>query len=187
MNMNINYNGINDFEKILYTKEQLQNRIKELGQQITSDYKDEELVVICVLKGASLFMTDLIKNIDLPMVTDFIAVSSYGSNQATSGIVQLIKDTNYSVKDRHVLLVEDIIDTGLTLKYLKEMFSLRYPKTLRIASLLDKPSRRKANIKGDYIGFEVEDVFVVGYGLDYDERYRNTECIGILKPEIYQK
>lgn len=176
-----------DIKEILITSEQLQNKIQELGKQITEDYKGENLVLVCVLKGAVMFMSDLVKYIDIPIDMDFMAVSSYGSSTQSSGVVRILKDLDGSIENKNVLIVEDIIDTGLTLSYLMENLKSRNPKSLKICTLLDKPNKRKADIKYDYKGFTVPDEFVVGYGLDYNEKYRNLPYICILKEKVYKK
>ncbi|WP_041085368.1 hypoxanthine phosphoribosyltransferase [Jeotgalibacillus soli] len=174
-----------DIEKVLYTEEQLQEKIKELGSQLTEEYKDSYPLVIGVLKGALPFMADLIKRMDVYLEMDFMDVSSYGNSTVSSGEVKIIKDLNTKVEGRDILILEDIIDSGLTLNYLVDLFRYRKAKSIKIVTLLDKPSGRKADVKADYVGFVVPDAFVVGYGLDYAERYRNLPYIGILKPEIY--
>lgn len=174
-----------DIEKVLYTEEQLQEKIKELGSELTEDYKDSYPLAIGVLKGALPFMADLIKRMDVYLEMDFMDVSSYGNSTVSSGEVKIIKDLNTKVEGRDILILEDIIDSGLTLSYLVDLFKYRKAKSIKIVTLLDKPSGRKADVKADYVGFIVPDAFVVGYGLDYAERYRNLPYIGILKPEIY--
>lgn len=175
-----------DIRQILIETDELQKRIKELGQEITKDYEDKDLVVICVLKGAVLFMSDLCKNIDLPLNMDFMAVSSYGSSTQSSGVVRILKDLDSSIEGKDVLIVEDIIDTGLTLSYLVENLKSRGPKSVKICTLLDKPERRKVDVKVDYIGFTIPDDFVVGYGLDFNEKYRNLPYVCVLKEEVYE-
>ncbi|WP_427339290.1 hypoxanthine phosphoribosyltransferase [Caloranaerobacter sp. DY30410] len=175
-----------DIRQILIETDELQKRIKELGQEITKDYKDKDLVVICVLKGAVMFMSDLCKNIDLPLSMDFMAVSSYGSSTQSSGVVRILKDLDSSIEDKDVLIVEDIIDTGLTLSYLVENLKSRGPRSVKICTLLNKPERRKTEVKVDYIGFTIPDEFVVGYGLDFNERYRNLPYICVLKEDVYK-
>jgi len=175
----------NDIEKVLITKEEIAERIKELGEQITKDYNGEEVIVIGVLKGSALFMADLIRNMDLPIQIDFLVASSYGGSTESSGNVKIIKDINVDVHDKHVMMVEDIIDTGITMKNLKKIFSVRQCKSFKICTLLDKKERRKVEIDADYIGFDVPNEFVVGYGLDYDGKYRNIPEICVLKPEVY--
>lgn len=175
---------------VLIDEETIEKRVRELGEEITRDYQDEEapLVLICILKGAVLFMTDLVKCIDLPNVQlDFMAVSSYGSGTVSTGDVRILKDLDRNIEGANVLLVEDIIDTGYTLKYLTENIAARGAKSVKIATLLNKEDRRVVDIHGDYVGFEIPDEFVVGYGLDYDEKYRNLPFVGTLKPEVYEK
>jgi hypoxanthine phosphoribosyltransferase len=161
--------------------ETLRNRVAELAREIRQDVPDEELHLICVLKGAAMFLADLIRAMEGPVSIDFIALSSYGGGTTSSGEVRLLKDLDYGLEGRHVIIVEDIVDTGLTLHYLQQVLRARNPKSLRTACLLSKPSRRKIDVKVDYIGFTIEDRFVVGYGLDYSEQYRNLPYIGILQ------
>jgi hypoxanthine phosphoribosyltransferase len=161
--------------------ETLRNRVTELAREIRQDVPDEELHLICVLKGAAMFLADLIRAMEGPVSIDFIALSSYGGGTTSSGEVRLLKDLDYGLEGRHVIIVEDIVDTGLTLNYLQQVLRARNPKSLRTACLLSKPSRRKIDVKVDYIGFTIEDRFVVGYGLDYSEQYRNLPYIGILQ------
>lgn len=175
-----------DIKEILFTENNLRDRIKELGRQISKDYEGKDLVLIGVLKGSVMFMADLMKEIDIPCSMDFMAVSSYGNDTESSGVVRILKDLDFQIQDKYVLIVEDIIDSGITLKYLNNYLISRKPKSVKIACLLDKPDRRKADIKVEYVGFEVEDYFLVGYGLDYAEKYRNLPYIGILKEEVYK-
>jgi hypoxanthine phosphoribosyltransferase len=175
----------NDIEKVLITEEELQSKIKELAVQLENDYQDKFPLAVGVLKGALPFMSDLLKRMDTHLEMDFMDVSSYGNSTVSSGEVKIVKDLNASVEGRDVLIIEDIIDSGLTLSYLAELFRYRKAKSVRIVTLLDKPTGRKVDIKPDYAGFIVPDAFVVGYGLDYAERYRNLPYIGVLKPEIY--
>ncbi|HOO23150.1 MAG TPA: hypoxanthine phosphoribosyltransferase [Clostridia bacterium] len=175
-----------DIEKVLLTEETINDRIKELAKQISDDYKGEEIVMVCILRGSCLFFSELVKRIPNYVELEFITVSSYSSTNS-SGEVRLIADISKPIQGQNVLIVEDIIDTGYTLNYLKRLLLARNPKSLKIASLLDKPSRRKVECEGDYIGFEVPNEFVVGYGLDYDQKYRNYPHIGVLKKEIYSK
>lgn len=171
-----------NIEETLFSKEEIEQKVKELGQQISQDYnEDDEIVVIGVLKGASVFMSDLIRQIQLPVYIDFIAVSSYGYSTESSGIVRILKDLDLEVEGKHVLIVEDIIDTGLTLKYLTNNLEARNVKSLKICTLLDKPKRRKCDLDIDYIGFEIPDKFIVGYGIDYGEKYRNLPYIAAIK------
>ncbi|AHF06384.1 hypoxanthine phosphoribosyltransferase [Desulfitobacterium metallireducens] len=172
--------------KILFSREELLKRIAELGEEITRDYQGKNLLVLAILKGAVPFMADLIHQIKIPLAYDFMAVSSYGASTTSSGVVRIMKDLERSVEDVHILIVEDIVDTGLTLKYLKENLTARNPESVKIVTLLDKPDRRKVDVKPDYNGFKIPDEFVVGYGLDFNEQYRNLPYIGILKPEAYQ-
>ncbi|MDQ0228505.1 hypoxanthine phosphoribosyltransferase [Metabacillus niabensis] len=175
-----------DIKEILVTEEQIQQKVKELGKALTEQYKDEFPLAIGVLKGAMPFMGDLLKNIDTYLEMDFMDVSSYGTSTVSSGEVKIIKDLDTSVEGRNILIIEDIIDSGLTLSYLVKLFRYRKAKSIKIVTLLDKPTGRKADIEADFVGFEVPDAFVVGYGLDYMEKYRNLPYIGVLKPEIYE-
>jgi hypoxanthine phosphoribosyltransferase len=175
-----------NIERILLSKEEISKKVKELGNKIAEDYKDKDLLVVCILKGAVVFTADLIRAIDSQLTIDFMAVSSYGDSTTSSGAVMILKDLESNVKDRHVLIVEDIIDTGLTLKYLIENLEARKPASVKICTLLDKPERRKVEINVDYSGFAIPDEFVVGYGLDFAEEYRNLPDICVLKPEAYQ-
>ena len=176
----------NDIEEVLISEEEIQAKVKELGEQLATDYKDKFPLAIGVLKGAMPFMADLLKRVDAHLEMDFMDVSSYGTAQVSSGEVKIIKDLNTSVEGRDILIVEDIIDSGLTLSYLVELFRYRKAKSIKIVTLLDKPTGRKADIQADYVGFIVPDAFVVGYGLDYIEKYRNLPYVGVLKPEVYQ-
>lgn len=166
-----------EFGEILISEEQLRVRTKELGKQITEDYKGESILAVCILKGAVLFMTDLIREIDLDVMIDFMSVSSYGASTKSSGVVRILKDLDTAIEGKNVLIVEDIVDSGLTLKYLKDYLLGRKPKSLKICTLLDKPARRTADVTADYSGFEVGDQFIVGYGLDYNQKYRNLPYI----------
>lgn len=173
-------------EEILISEEQIKAKVKEIGELITKDYQGKSLFIVAVLKGSSLFMADLVRNINLPLVFDFMAVSSYGASTSSSGVVRIIKDLDASIEGKDILIVEDIIDSGLTLSYLVENLKSRNPGSLKIATLLNKPERRKTQVEVNYCGFDIPDKFVVGYGLDYDEKYRNLPFIGILKPQVYQ-
>ncbi len=175
----------NDIKTVLFTAEDLEQRIQQLGRQISQDYAGKEIIMIGVLRGAVIFMADLARAIKVPVTLDFMAVSSYGSGTESSGVVRILKDLNEDVADKHLLIVEDIIDSGLTLKYLWNNLKSRRPASIRICTLLNKPERRKADVKVDYNGFDIPDEFVVGYGLDFAEKYRNLPYIGILKPEAY--
>ena len=179
---------LNDIEKVLLSEEELKNIVEKLGAQITEDYKGKNLVLVSVLKGSVIFMADLMRAINLPCQIDFMSVSSYGSGTKTSGVVKIIKDLdNEVVCGNDLLIVEDILDSGVTLEYLIKVLSARNPNSIKICTLLDKPERRKANVKADYAGAQIPDAFVVGYGLDYDEKYRNLPFVGALKPAVYEK
>lgn len=174
-----------DVLKVLLTKEQIAQRTKELAEQINKDYAGKSVLMICILRGAVLFFADLARLLNVDVRLDFMAVSSYGAGTSTSGEVRIVKDVSQPIEGLHVILVEDIIDTGHTLKYLKRLMESRNPASLKICALLDKPSRRETDLQGDYVGFEVPNEFVVGFGLDYAERYRNLPDVCVLKPEIY--
>lgn len=174
-----------DIQEVLITEEQIQAKCKELGEVLTKDYADKFPLAIGLLKGAMPFMGDLIKRMDIYMEMDFMDVSSYGNATVSSGEVKIIKDLNTSVEGRDILIVEDIIDSGLTLSYIVDLFKYRKAKSIKIVTLLDKPSGRKVDLAADYSGFIVPDAFVVGYGLDYMEKYRNLPYIGVLKKEVY--
>ena len=177
----------NDLEQILFSKEQIAKRVKELGMQLSEDYAGKTPIFVCILKGSSLFFSDLVKEITVPITFDFMSISSYGGGTVSSGQVKLIKDLDSSIENRHVVIVEDIVDTGHTLSYLIKNLQVRKPASVKICTLLNKECRREANLKPDYVGFDVDNYFVVGYGLDYDEAYRNLPEVGVLKPEIYTK
>lgn len=179
------YTDIKD--ELLLTREQIAARVKEMGAQITEDFRNKDLTVICILKGAVVFFVDLIREIDLPMSIDFMAISSYGSAIKSSGVVRILKDLDKPINGKNVLVVEDIVDSGMTLSFLRENLLSRGAASLHIATLLDKPERRRVPLHVDYYGFTIPDEFVVGYGLDYDEKYRNLPDIGVLKPEVYEK
>lgn len=167
--------------KILFTEDQIINRAKEIGKEITEEFKNEEVILIGTLKGAILWMSDVMKNIDLDTKIDFIIASSYGSGTTSSGVVKIKKDIEVDIYGKNVIIMEDIVDTGTTLKFIKDYLADRKAKSVKICTLLDKPSGRKADIKADYIGFTVEDLFIVGYGLDYDQKYRNLPYISYLE------
>ena len=169
--------------EVLITEEQLKARVKEIGAQITEDFKGESVLLVGILKGSVPFMADLMRAIDLDVTIDFMCVSSYGSATKTSGVVRIGKDLDTPIEGKNVIIVEDIIDSGLTLSYLKTQLLARNPKSLKICTALDKPSRRKVEFKGDYVGFEVEDKFIVGYGLDMDQHYRNLPYVSWIKEE----
>ncbi len=175
----------NDIEKVYFTEEMIHNRVRALGTELSADYGGKNPLVVGILKGSFIFLSDLVRNMDIPLEIEFIALSSYGRGTKTSGEVKMTKALGDVVDGRHVIIVEDILDTGVTLEYLRSYLALFNPASLKICTFLDKPSRRKAAVKADYVGFECEDAFVVGYGLDYAARYRNLPYIGALKPEIY--
>lgn len=177
----------NDIQEILFTEEQLAAKVKELGERITRDYNGMELLVVVILKGSVIFAADLLREIKKHVEIDFIAVSSYGSGTKSSGIVKIIKDLNNPIEGKNVLIIEDILDSGRTLSNLTEILKTRKPKSVEICTLLNKPDRREAEVETRYSGFDIPDEFVVGYGLDYDEKYRNLPYIGILKREVYEK
>lgn len=177
----------NDVKEILFDQEVLGEKIDQLGQQITEDYSGKDLLLVSVLKGANVFVADLMRKIKIPLQIDFIAVSSYGLSTESSGVVKIIKDLDQSIEGKDVLIVEDIIDTGLTLHYLYENLLSRKPNSLKICTLLDKPERRKIDMKIDYKGFDIPDEFIIGYGIDYAEQYRNLPFVGVLKREVYEK
>ncbi len=174
-----------DIEEVLITQQQLQQKVVELGQQITRDYAGRGLLLLCVLKGALMFMADLARAIELPLEMDFMVISSYGSATESSGVVRIVKDLEEPIAGKDVLVVEDIVDSGLTLHYLLEVLRTRNPASLRVCTLIDKLKEREKAVIPDYIGFQVADRFVVGYGLDYAQRYRNLPYIGVLKPAVY--
>ncbi|WP_442602081.1 hypoxanthine phosphoribosyltransferase [Paenibacillus sp. KN14-4R] len=175
----------NDIQEVLYSEEVIQNKIAELGAQLSAEYEDKNPLVICVLKGAFIFMSDLVKKITVPLELDFMAVSSYGHSTKSSGVVKILKDLDVPIEGRHILIVEDIIDSGLTLSYLIDVLERRNAKSIAVVALFDKPERRTVELEPDYKGFSIPDAFIVGYGLDYAEKYRNLPYVGVLKPEIY--
>ena len=174
-----------DIDRVLLSQEEIQQRVREMGAQIAADYAGKEPLFVGVLKGCSMFMADLIRCVDLPCSMDFMVVSSYGAGVNTSGAVKIIKDLSQDIEGRDVVIVEDILDTGVTLSYLTRYLLNRKPASVTIATFLDKPERRRADVQARYIGFTVPDAFVVGYGLDYAEKYRNLPYVGILKPSVY--
>ena len=173
--------------RVLLTEEEVNKKISEVAAQINKDYEGKEVHLICILKGGVFFTCELAKRLTVPVTLDFMSVSSYGSGVKTSGVVKIVKDLDADLAGKDLLIVEDILDTGMTLHYLKQLLQDRNPNSIRIATLLDKPERRRAAVRADYVGYQVPDEFVVGYGLDYDEKYRNLPYVGILKPEVYEK
>ncbi len=176
-----------DIQQVLVSREETIALVKKLGQEISVDYEGKDLMLVCILKGAVVFLSDLVREIKIPLSLDFMALSSYGASTESSGAVQILKDLGASVENKHLLVVEDIVDTGLTLKYLLKNLKARKPASIKVCSFLDKPARRKVNIKIDYCGKEIPDKFAVGYGLDYNEQYRHLPYVAVLKPEVYQK
>lgn len=172
-------------KEVLVSEEELKKRVRELGEKIKEDYEGKDLMLVGILKGATIFMADLARCIDLPLTLEFLAVSSYGNSTESSGIVRIIKDLDSDVKGKHILIVEDIIDTGLTLSYITDNLKKRGAESVKICTLLDKPERRKVDVPVDYRGFIIPDEFVVGYGIDYAEQYRNLPYISSLKKEVY--
>ncbi len=176
-----------NIKNVLLTEEQIKLKVAQLGEMISKDYENSNsLLLVTVLKGAAVFLADIMREISVPHEIDFMVVSSYGAGVKTSGVVKIVKDLDIPLEGKDILIVEDILDSGLTLSYIKELLLSRNPKSIKIVSLLDKPERRKVDLTADYIGYSVPDEFVVGYGLDYDELYRNLPYIGILKPEVYE-
>lgn len=176
-----------DIERVLLDEAQIQRIVSDLGRRISADYRGKNLLMVSVLKGSVVFMADLMRAIDIPCRIDFMAVSSYGSGVKTSGVVKIVKDLDINLAGYDLLIVEDILDSGVTLSYLKKMLMDRGPASVRICTFLDKPERRRADILPDYVGASVPDEFVVGYGLDYDEKYRNLPYLGVLKESVYAK
>lgn len=175
---------LKDEIEVLLSEEQLGTRIKELGEEIARDYDGKALLVVGILKGSAVFLADLIRSIDLPLDYDFVAISSYGADTRSSGVVRLLKDLDASIEGRHVLIVEDIVDTGWTLRlsYIAENLKARNAASVKVCTLLDKPSRRQVDVGIDYCGFVIDDLFVVGYGLDYNGQYRNLKYVGVVRP-----
>lgn len=178
---------LQDIKDVLFNEEILKNKVEEMGKIISEDYEGKNLIIIGVLKGSVVFAADLLKKITIPCEIDFMAVSSYGSSTESTGVVRILKDLDYSIEGKDVLIVEDIVDSGITLDYLLKYLKARKASTIEIATLLNKPARRKVDVPVKYVGFEVPDEFIVGYGIDYAEKYRNLPFIGSLKPEIYNK
>lgn len=176
---------LEQISKVLYSQEDLQNVVARLGKQISEDYRDKNLLMISILKGSVVFMADLMRAVTIPARIDFMSVSSYGSGVKTSGVVRILKDLDKPIEGYDLLIVEDILDSGMTLDYIVGILKARNPRCIRICTLFDKPERRVTDIKADYVGLQVPDEFIVGYGLDFDEVYRNLPFIGVLKPEAY--
>ncbi len=174
-----------DVKKVLLSEEELHAKVAEMGAQVTQDYEGKNLLLVTVLKGAVIFLADLMREIKQPAEIDFMVVSSYGSGVKSSGVVKIVKDLDINLEGKDILIVEDILDSGMTLDYIKNILQDRNPASIRICTLLDKPARRKVDLQADYVGFTIPDEFVIGYGLDYDEKYRNLPYIGVLKPEVY--
>ena len=180
-------NIIKDIEKVLISAEELAEIVKKLGVQISEDYKNEDLILVSILKGSVIFMADIMRAITVPCTIDFMAVSSYADGTESTGIVKIIKDLDISIEGKNLLIIEDILDSGRTLSYIKEMLLTRKPKSIKICTLFDKPERRQVDLYADYIGCKVPNEFIVGYGLDYNEYYRNLPYIGALKRSVYEK
>jgi hypoxanthine phosphoribosyltransferase len=177
---------LEDIAETLLSKETISEKVAELGASISSDYKDKNLLLVGILKGSVVFMSDLMREITIPARIDFMSVSSYGAGVKSSGVVKIVKDLDIPLQGYDVLIVEDILDSGLTLHYIIEILKSRNPRSIKICTLLDKPYSRKAEVKTDYHGFDIPDKFVVGYGLDFAEKYRNLPFVGVLKPEVYE-
>lgn len=176
-----------DIDHVLVSEQQLEEKIAELGAQITRDYQGKDLLLVSILKGACVFLSDLMRAVDLPVAIDFMCVSSYGTGTVTQGRAKIMKDLDVDIAGKDVLIVEDILDSGVTLSHVMEMLRSRKPASLRLCSLLEKPERHKVHVPIDYVGFVVPDEFVVGYGLDYAEKYRNLPYVGVLKESVYSK
>ena len=185
-NYNIMSNISDDIKEVLLDEKTIRQKVREIGKKVSRDYDGKDLMLVGILKGSVPFMADLLREITIPCTMDFMAVSSYGSSTESSGVVRILKDLDYEIENKYVLIVEDIIDSGTTLSYLIDYLKGRKAKSIEIASLLNKAVRRKVNVKAKYIGFEVPDYFLVGYGLDYAEKYRNFPYVGILKEEVYK-
>ena len=175
-----------DILKVLFNEEELKAKTRELADKISEEYKNKEILAITVLKGSFIFAADLLRAMSIPTSIDFMVLSSYGSSTQTSGVVKIVKDLEYDISGKDILIIEDILDSGMTLSYLKKILETRGAKSIKICTILNKPDRRKADITADYVGFDIPDEFVVGYGLDYNEKYRNLPYVGILKREIYE-
>jgi len=176
-----------DVAKVLLDETTIQERVAQLGRQIANDYQRQDLLLLCLLKGGVVFLSDLMRHIDIPHEVEFMAISSYGAATETSGVVRILMDLDRPIQDRNVLIVEDIVDSGYTLAHILKVLSTRGPRSLKVCTLLNKPERRRAHVELDYVGFDIPNEFVVGYGLDFNQRYRNLPFIGVLKPEIYER
>lgn len=176
---------IEDISDVLFTEKQIAAMVERVGQEISRDYKDKNLLLVSVLKGSIVFMADLMRSIDIPARIDFMATSSYGCGAKTSGVVKIVKDLDINLEGYDILIVEDILDSGKTLSYLLEIIKSRNPKSIKLCTLFDKPERREVEVEVDYIGAKIPDEFIVGYGLDFDEKYRNLPFVGILDPKVY--
>ena len=177
----------NKIEKVLFTEEEIKKKVVEIAKKISEDYKGKKVLMLCILKGSVIFFSDLVRNLDIDCTFDFMVVSSYGNSTSSTGQVMILKDLSYSIEDMDVINVEDILDTGNTLSYLKKILLQRNPASLKICTFLDKPSRRTQNLEADYSGYTIPDEFVVGYGMDYAELYRNLPFVGVLSPSVYSK
>lgn len=177
----------NKIEKVLFTEEEIQKKVVEIAKNISEDYKGKKVLMLCILKGSVIFFSDLVRNLDIDCTFDFMVVSSYGNSTSSTGQVMILKDLSYSIEDMDVIIVEDILDTGNTLSYLKKILLQRNPASLKICTFLDKPTRRTQNLEADYSGYTIPDEFVVGYGMDYAELYRNLPFVGVLSPSVYSK
>lgn len=175
-----------DVSEVLLNEEQIQQRIRELAEQVSQDYQGKDLLLVCILKGGVLFLADLMRQLDIPHAIDFMAISSYGAGTESSGVVRILMDLNTSIEGKNVLIVEDIVDTGHTLDYILRNLSTRRPASLKVCALLNKPSRRQVEVPIHYVGFDIPNKFVIGYGLDFGEKYRNLPFVGVLKPEFYR-
>ncbi len=178
---------LKDVERVLISEQEIAEKVKEIGRQISKDYEGQRLLVITILKGSVIFAADLLREIKIPVEIDFMCLSSYGSGSESSGVVRIVKDLNNPIEGMNVLIIEDILDSGNTLSHLTKLLETRNPKSVRIATLLDKPDRRKTQVDVAYKGFTIPDEFVIGYGLDYDEKYRNLPFVGVLKRSVYEK
>lgn len=179
-------NMLLDIQEVLFTEEQIAKMVERVGAEISRDYKDKNLLLVSVLKGSVVFMADLMRAITIPARIDFMATSSYGSGVKTSGVVKILKDLDLELSGYDILMVEDILDSGKTLSYLTELLQSRGPKSIRVCTLFDKPERREVEVEATYVGSQIPDAFIVGYGLDFDEKYRNLPFVGVLKPCVYE-